>query len=350
LSGQTSGSKIHDGESFDGLAQWCGPEQEILESGSSDKRVSAYHVRDERKIMKIQQALPRTLVVLLSLAAIGLLCGMAAAQADQAQGVIDGRTGATMSMKTASGNVVVLLTDDTQVDDVEGSLHLRKKQMGLTALIPGLPVQVKGSYNAKHQLVADSVRFKSSDLKNAQDIQAGVTPAEQQIKAEQQQTAVQQAAIREQEQQIEAEQQKTAANKAAIAAANKRFGELGQYNILGEVTVLFANGKVTLEPQYKPQLLQLAQQAQTITGYVILVKGYASSVGSAALNQKLSTERADNVADFLEQQGHIPLTNMLAPGAMGTSKQVAPDDSAEGQAENRRVVVSILQNKGIAGE
>ena len=88
--------------------------------------------------------------------------------------------------------------------------------MGLTALIPGLPVQVKGSYNAKHQLVADSVRFKSSDLKNAQDIQAGVTPAEQQIKAEQQQTAVQQAAIREQEQQIEAEQQKTAANKAAI--------------------------------------------------------------------------------------------------------------------------------------
>jgi outer membrane protein OmpA-like peptidoglycan-associated protein len=40
---------------------------------------------------------------------------------------------------------------------------------------------------------------------------------------------------------------------------------------------------------------------------------------------------------------------MLAPGAMGTSKQVAPDKTAEGQAENRRVVVRILQNKGIAG-
>ncbi len=80
-----------------------------------------------------------------------------------------------------------------------------------------------------------------------------------------------------------------------------------------------------------------------------MVKGYASKVGSAALNQKLSTERAQNVANFLEQQGKIPLTNMLAPGAMGTSKQVAPDTTAEGQAENRRVVVSILQNKGIAG-
>jgi OmpA-OmpF porin, OOP family len=78
------------------------------------------------------------------------------------------------------------------------------------------------------------------------------------------------------------------------------------------------------------------------------VKGYASSVGSAALNQRLSTDRADNVTDFLEQNG-IPLTNMLAPGAMSTSKQIAPDTTVEGQAENRRVVVRILQNKGIAG-
>ena len=55
------------------------------------------------------------------------------------------------------------------------------------------------------------------------------------------------------------------------------------------------------------------------------------------------------MTNLFEQQGQIPLTNMLAPGAMGTSKQVAPDTSAEGQADNRRVVVRILQNKGIAG-
>ena len=112
---------------------------------------------------------------------------------------------------------------------------------------------------------------------------------------------------------------------------------------------MFANGKVMLEPQYKPPLLQLAEKAKTVDGYVIQVKGYASTVGSAALNQKLSTERADNVTDFMEQQGRIPLTNIFAPGAMGTSRQVAPDTTAEGQADNRRVVVRILQNKGIAG-
>jgi OmpA-OmpF porin, OOP family len=96
-------------------------------------------------------------------------------------------------------------------------------------------------------------------------------------------------------------------------------------------------------------LLALCQKAKTVTGYVIQVKGYASAVGSAALNQKLSQERAANVTDFLDQQCRIPMTNVLAPGAMGTSRQVASDTTAEGQAENRRVVVRVLQNKGIAG-
>ncbi len=295
-------------------------------------------------------------VVTLSLAALLLLCGAAVAQT-QIQGVIDGRSGATMTVKTQdAGNVVVLLSDSTQVEEVEGGLRMRKKQMGLTALVPGLPVQVKGTYNAQNQLAADDVKFKGSDLKTASDIQAGVAPAEAQIQAQQQQMAQQEQQIQQQQAQIQATQaeqakhdQEIAAQKAAIAAANKRFGELGEYNILGEVTVLFANGKVVIDPQYKQPLVDLAAKAKTINAYVIQVKGYASAVGSAALNQKLSTERADNVTDFLEQKGGIPLTNILAPGAMGTSRQVAPDTTSEGQADNRRVVVRILQNKGIAG-
>ena len=298
-----------------------------------------------------------TLLVAFSFVIVALASSIAVAQSAEVQGLITGRSGATMTVNTQdSGKVVVLLNDSTQVEEVEGGLHMRKKQMGMTALVPGLPVQVKGSYNAQNQLVADSVKFKGSELKTAQDIQAGVTPAEQQLAAQQQQLQqteqqmqAQQAAMQQQQAELTAEQQKIAANKAAIADANKRFGELGEYNIMGEVTVLFGNGKVAIEPQYKPQLVQLAQKAQTVTGYVIQVKGYASSVGSAALNQKLSTQRADNVTAFLEEQGHIPLTNLLAPGAMGTSRQIAPDTTAEGQADNRRVVVRILQNKGIAG-
>jgi len=297
-----------------------------------------------------------------SLLAIILASGVAMAQNIQA--VINGRSGASMTLQTQdSGNVVVILTDATEVDEVEGLLHARKKEMGVTALVPGLPVQVQGSYNAQNQLVADTVKFKGSDLKAAEDMQAGLAPTEQQVQANQQQIQqseqqiqAQKQALQQQQQELQAEQAKTAANaaaiaanKSAIAADNKRFGELADYNILGEVTVYFGNGSTVVESQYKPQLLKLAQQAKGITAYIIQVQGYASKVGSAALNQRLSMERADHVLELLEQQGNIPLTNVLAPGAMGTSAQVAPDATAEGQAENRRVVVRILQNKGIAG-
>src|SRR5271166_2667985 len=147
----------------------------------------------ETKIARI------TLVATLSLTALLLLCGTAVAQT-QIQGVIDGRTGATMTVKTQdAGNVIVLLSDDTQVEEVEGGLHMRKKSMGMTALVPGLPVQVKGTYNSKNQLAADSVKFKGSDLKTATDIQAGVAPAEAQIQAEQQQMSQQEAQIQQQQ-------------------------------------------------------------------------------------------------------------------------------------------------------
>ena len=285
--------------------------------------------------------------VSLVLATFLLVCGVAVAQNDQVKGVINGRSGATMSVLSGGESITVVLTTDTQVLEPEGAF--RKKHLSMTALVPGLAVEVKGSFNDKHQLVADRVTFHGSDLKTAQDIQAGLAPTQQQVQQNQQQIQADQQKIQQQQQELQAEEAKTAANKAAIAAANKRFGELGDYNILGEVTVLFGNGKVDIDAQYKPQLLKLAQQAMGVTGYVIQVKGYASKVGSAALNQKLSTERAESVTNFLEQEGRIPLTNMLAPGAMGTSQQVAPDSTAEGQAENRRVVVSILQNKAIAG-
>ena len=296
-------------------------------------------------------------IVFLSVAAVLLLCGVAGAQSAQIQGVINGRSGATMTVQTQdSGNVVVLLNDYTSVEDVAGIFHARKKQMGLTVLEPGLQVQVQGNYNAQNQLVANTIKFNGKDLQTASDIQAGVTPVEQQEQLQKEQAAKQeaqiqkeQAAMKQQQQEMAAAQAKIAANKAAIAAVNKRFGELADYNIWDEVTVLFGNDKVTVDPQYNAKLLALCQKAKTVNGYVIQVKGYASAVGSAALNQKLSQERAANVTDILEQKGGIPLTNILALGAMGTSKQVAPDTTVEGQAENRRVVVRVLQNKGIAG-
>lgn len=282
-------------------------------------------------------------VVTMSLAAVLLLGGVSAAQSAKVEGLITGRSGATLTLQTAENSkLVVLLTDHTQVAQVQGVLKARHKDMSMAALIPGLEVKVEGVYDAQNQLVASSIKFKGNDLEDAQKLQASLQPAKEALEK-------QKAELAEQQKQMAAAEAKIAANKASVEAANRRFGQLDDYNILDEVTVYFANGKVTIDPKYKPQLVQLAEKAKTIHAYMIQVKGYASSSGSAAVNQKLSEERANNVTRFMQQEGNIPLTNMLAPGAMGETRQVGSDKTVEGQAANRRVVVRILQNKGIAG-
>jgi len=297
------------------------------------------------------------LIVGSSLATLLLLSGAATAQTVKVEGLINGRSGDTMTLQTSdSPKLVVELTDDTQVAQVQGVFKARRKEMSMAALTPGLKVKVEGTFDSRHRLVAAKVTFKGNDLEQAEAIQAGVQPAKSQIQQTQQELEQQKVALQQQQQALQQQQQEmaqaqaeTAANKAAIEEANKRFGQLDDYNILNEVNVYFGNGKVALDPQYKPQLLQLAEKAKGINGYMIQVKGYASSVGSVALNQQLSEDRADSVTEFLQQQGHVALTRMLAPGAMGESRQVGNDQTAEGQAQNRRVVVRVLQNKGITG-
>src|SRR5271170_5127900 len=173
-------------------------------------------------IMNKLRALRFTTLIALAMAAFAFTSHRAIAQT-QLQGVIDGRSGPTMSLQqVGSPDVTVLLTDSTEVGEVEGVFHGRTKQMSMTALIPGLPVQVKGTYNGQNQLVADSVKFKGSDLKAAMDAQAGLQPTEQKVAANtaeiqqsQQELAAQQAALQAQQSQLTAEQQKIAANKAA---------------------------------------------------------------------------------------------------------------------------------------
>ena len=298
-----------------------------------------------------------TVQIVLLGAILVIASASALAQSLKIQGAIISRAGNTMTMKSSDGsNVVVVLNDNTDVQQLEGAFKARKKEMSMAALIPGLLCQVQGTYNAQNQLVAQWVRFTGEDLQQAQSAQAAVhetkvAAAKNQAELQQQSEALaaQNAALKEQQAAITAQQKEIAENKAKIAANSARFGELDQYYILDEVTVYFANGQVKVDPKYNAPLLELVQKAMTYNGYNIQVKGYASAVGSATLNQQLSEERANNVTNILVQQGHVPLTNMLAPGAMGQSRQVGSDKTAEGQAENRRVVVRALLNKGIAG-
>jgi len=294
---------------------------------------------------------PRNIyVATISLISFALLTAVAAAQSTKVQGLIKARNGDTLILQSSeSPNLTVLLTDNTQVGQVQGVFKARRKEMSMAALIPGLEVKVEGAYNDQNQLVAASVSFKGNDLEQAQKIEAGMHETKLQAQQNKAELEKHKAELEKQNVALQQNQQQIAANKAAIDAATARFGQLDDYYILDEVTVYFGNKKTNVEASYRPQLLALAEKAKSINGYVIEVKGYASSAGDVALNQQLSEDRADEVVNILVQDGHIPLTRMLAPGAMGESRQVGSDTTAEGQAQNRRVVVRVLQNKAIAG-
>jgi OmpA-OmpF porin, OOP family len=245
------------------------------------------------------------------------------------EGVIAGRSGAQIILRTTENpKLIVLLTDETDVGQVEGMLKVRKKEMSMAALIPGLPVKVEGEYDAQGGLVAKTVRFKGNDLEQAQAIQAGIA---------------------ETQQQAHANKEATEKNKSAIDATNARIENLDDYTVLDEVTVYFGSGKSDVEPKYDPQLLALADKAKQVSGYMIQVQGFASTSGSVQLNQKLSDERAANVTTILLAKGKVPLTNMLAPAALGEMDQVDGGSGKDSEAANRRVVVKVLQNKGVGG-
>ena len=281
---------------------------------------------------------------------------LAAQETVKVEGLIKGRSGDLVILQTKENpDLVVELTEGTDVGQLQGALKARNKKMSMAALIPGLAIKVEGNYH-DGQLIAQKVRFKGNDLKQAEAIEAGMHETKLQAQQNQEELEkhkaeldAQKQALKQQEAKVAANQAAIAANKATIDAAVARFGQLDDYYILDEVTVYFGNGKVKVDPKYPPQLLALAEKAKTINGYMIEVKGFASSTGNAASNQKLSEDRANNVTNILLQQGKTPLTRMLAPGAMGESEQVGNAKTPEGEAENRRVVVRVLQNKAIAG-
>ncbi len=274
----------------------------------------------------------------------------AVAEATKVEGVIVGRSGSEIIVEYMQGaELAFLLDDNTKVSQTGGMFKARRTDKSMAALIPGLRVKVEGTYNQDRKLVATLVKFGGDDLEKAQLAEAANRQHRKETEAHKAELEKQATALQAQHEQLQLQEAQLAEHKARIEASSARFGDMDDYYILDEVTVYFANGKVKVDPKYESPLQELANKAKDVQGYVIEVTGHASSAGSTEVNQKLSEDRANNVTNILLQKGNVPLTRILAPGAMGESRQVSSDKTAEGQAENRRVVVRVLQNKAIAG-
>lgn len=303
----------------------------------------------------------RRLVILTALL-LCLVAGLAGASDKvKVRGMITTRTGEALTLKTPDATTVtVTLTDDTKVQQPKG-LGIRKRQMSAAVLIPGLRVRVEGTGD-QSQVTASSITFDGDDLQTAEMIQAGLTPTARAVGANQQNIAANKQNISSNQSDIAANRVQTAANRGRIAtnqqaidanqqeiaATTKRFNELTEYDVKGDATVNFAVGSSELSSGDKATLSQLAQSAASLSGYIIEVKGFADSSGNAAMNQQLSMDRAHAVIAYLLQDCKVPIRHIIAPGAMGTADAAASNETSQGRAENRRVEVKVLVNKGLA--
>src|SRR5882724_3182037 len=99
------------------------------------------------------------------------------------KGMIKSRTGETLIVSSAEGNVTVVLTDDTRTKDDKGLFGLDKQELSLVVLIPGLKVDVEGVSDDQGRVVAKTITVDGDDLETAQMIQSGLHPTAEQVAA-----------------------------------------------------------------------------------------------------------------------------------------------------------------------
>jgi len=261
---------------------------------------------------------------------------------DNIEGVITSRAGDNLALRVRGGSVVnVSITRSTTVYELQGPLGLGilPSSMSQDILVPGLRIIVEPE-SAAQKSVAKNIQFKTSDLETLYAIQAALAVPQAQIQALTQELATQ-------KQHNAAQDQAIAASKSADAAITKRIGDLADYDQKAEINILFDVNSANLSDKAKADLKELAAKAKTYRGYLIQVAGYADAAGSAGRNQILSDRRAGAVVSYLQQECDVALSRVLTPIAMGASNPVAPNETAQGRADNRRATVRIGVNRGI---
>jgi outer membrane protein OmpA-like peptidoglycan-associated protein len=103
--------------------------------------------------------------------------------------------------------------------------------------------------------------------------------------------------------------------------------------------VLFDSGKSTLRAGTREKLAKLSGIVLAYPGLRLAIEGNTDSVGTDAMNQQLSEQRANSVRDYLANE-NIPAASMTSQG-FGKTQPVASNDTAEGRQQNRRVELVV---------
>jgi outer membrane protein OmpA-like peptidoglycan-associated protein len=277
------------------------------------------------------------------------------------KGTVVKRDADTFTVRDLTGNdTVVRLTDRTSVKTNGGFLR-GGTNYGQTQILRGLNLEVEGRGGSNGELIADKVRFNETDLRTARTVEARANPLEEQAKVtEGRLSEVEQNAQKLSGQIDELAAVSNAARGGAKAAqetadaaingvnaTNDRISALDDYVPQETTSVNFRLGSSVLTAEGKTKLDAIATKALNAKGYVLEVTGFADSTGGTERNRALSQRRADAVIRYLVEQHQIPLRRIVTPYGFGETNPIADNKTRTGRAENRRVEVKVLVNKGL---
>jgi outer membrane protein OmpA-like peptidoglycan-associated protein len=138
-------------------------------------------------------------------------------------------------------------------------------------------------------------------------------------------------------------------SRAGIEKVNARTEEIDRASkrlvyevVLSEDQGNFKFAKTELPEEAVGEIDRLVQQLKADPqGAFIEIEGHTDSVGTEAVNKRIGLERAESVKRYLYENHQVPLHKMNVI-SYGEDKPVAPNDTREGRAQNRRVVIKVL--------
>ena len=277
------------------------------------------------------------------------------------KGVVTRRDADTFTVRDMNGvDTVVRLDNQTSVKSKGGFLR-SGANYAQTQILRGLNLEVEGRGTSSGELLAQKIRFNDSDLRVARAVESRAAPLEERATdTESKLSQVEQNAQRLSGQLDElaavantakggarAAQETADSAVAGVNATNERISALDDYVPQTVLAVNFRPGSSALSADSKTKLDDIATKALNAKGYVVEVSGFADATGSIQINRALSQRRADAVIRYLVENHNIPLRRIVTPYGFGESHPVAENSSREGRAQNRRVEVKLLVNKGL---
>jgi OOP family OmpA-OmpF porin len=250
------------------------------------------------------------------------------------QGVVIAREGDNFRIRDRNRtDYQVLITDRTSVKTHGGFLHGGKKYP-VTDILRGLIVEVEGRGDSQGELVAEKIRFEESDMRAAITSDTRVTPVEENMSRITGQMDELYAVAAE------------ARNEAT--AVNQRVDALDDYDVQETTAVTFRVNSAVLTAEAKQQLDEFAAKVENAKAFTIEVAGHTDSTGGDTKNFRLSQARAEAVVQYLAVSHKIPLRRFVTPMGYGKTEAVADNTTAAGRAQNRRVEVKMLLNRGMS--